>query len=309
MRLKTMIRVLKDPDQLWKLLFGKLVSKDMLKWMPDTVYLKLRYRQLLGEKLNLHNPRTFTEKLQWLKLHDRKMEYIKLVDKYDVREHIAEVLGEEFLIPCLGLWERIDDIDFEALPASFVLKGTHDSGSVIICRDKSSFDIEDAKKKLSMSLKRNLFWQGREWPYKSLKPRIIAEKFMQTSDDQDLIDYKFFCFNGEPKFLYISQGLSDHRTAHISYASFDWKKEPFYRNDFPQFEELPQKPQTFDEMVKFSKILAKDYPFIRVDFYEINGCLYFGELTFYPGAGFTKFYPEEWNEKLGSWITLPDIGK
>lgn len=309
MRNDTLIQILKKPSIAWKLVFGKLVSKDLLNWLPDKFFLKLRYHQLLGEKLDLNNPKTFNEKLQWLKLYDRKVEYIKLVDKYEVREYISEALGDKYLIPSLGVWERIEDIDFNLLPESFVLKGTHDSGSVIVCRNKSNFDMEAAKQKLSASLKRNLFWQGREWPYKNLKPRIIAEKLMQTFDGQDIIDYKFFCFNGEPKFLYVSQGLSDHRTAHISYVSLEWEKEPFYREDFSIFEKLPEKPKTFDKMLEYSKILAKDYPFIRVDFYEINGELYFSELTFFPGAGFTKFYPEEWNEIIGNMIQLPKTKK
>lgn len=305
MKFSTLISIVKKPTTLGKLVFGKLVKKDWLKWMPDKMYLQLRYRELVGEKLNLDAPKTFNEKLQWLKLNDKRPEYAKLVDKYEVREYIARVMGEEHLIPCLGVWEDVEDIDFDLLPDAFVLKCTHDSGSVVLCRNKTNFSIENAKRKLAASLKKNLFWEGREWPYKNIKPRIIAEQFMESDDGQDLIDYKLFCFGGVPKFFYVSQGLHNHSTAHISYVSLEWEPEPFHRNDFAVFDVLPEKPKNIAKMIEYSKMLSRDYPFVRVDFYEIGGQIYFGELTFYPGSGFTKFYPEEWNEIIGGMLELP----
>ena len=294
-----------NPDSLAAAVMVNLAKSSISHYIPDAIFLRWQYRAIFGEPLCLKNPKTFNEKLQWLKLYDRRPEQQRLVDKYDVREYISGIMGEEYLIPCLGVWEHVEDIDFASLPNRYVIKCTHDSGSVIICRNKEEFDVDNAKKKLAQSLKRNLFWHGREWPYKNLKPRIIVEQFMKTKDGQDLIDYKFFCFNGVPQFLYVSQGLSNHATAHISYASLEWEKEPFYREDFPVFDTLPEKPKTFEKMLEFSKILAKDFPFIRVDFYEIDGRLYFGELTFFPGAGFTKFYPDKWNRIIGDMIQLP----
>jgi len=273
--------------------------------LSDKAYINYMYKVAFGKKPNLEAPKTFNEKLQWLKLYNRKPEYCDLVDKYEVKKYIAEIIGEQYVIPTLGVWDSFDDIDFDALPDRFVLKCTHDSGSVVLCRDKATFDVEKAREKLTRKLKSNLFWHGREWPYKDLKPRIIAEQYMENGTDKDLNDYKFYCFNGEPKFLYVSQGLSDHATAHISYVSMDWEKQPFKRNDFADFAELPPKPLNFEQMMELAKTLSANIPFLRVDFYDINGKLYFGELTFFPGAGFTAFDPPEWDEKIGAWITLP----
>ncbi len=266
----------------------------------------MQYKSVFGKKLNLKNPKTFNEKLQWLKLYDRNPEYCRLVDKYDVKKYISDTIGDEFIIPTLGVWDHFEDIDFDTLPDRFVLKCTHDSGSVVLCKDKKSFDIDGARKKLTRKLGMNLFWHGREWPYKNLKPRIIAEQYMECDNGEELIDYKFFCFGGDPKFVYVSQGLSNHATASLSYLWMDWTRAPFYRGDFPQFDQLPEKPKTYDKMVEFAKSLSKEYPFARVDFYEINGNLYFGEITFYPGSGFTIYEPDGWDAKMGDWITLPN---
>ena len=309
MRKETLKNMIKNPALISRALFQKLVVKDKLRWMSDKTFLKIRYKHLVGKRLNLKNPVTFNEKLQWLKLYDRNPEYKKLVDKYEVREYIKSSIGEEYLIPFLGVWDKFEDIDFGALPDKFVLKCTHDSGSVVLCKDKSNFDIEYARRKLTAKMMTNLFWEGREWPYKDLKPRIIAEQYMECENGEELIDYKFFCFGGEPKFVYVSQGLADHSTAHLSYMWMDWTQAPFYREDFPQFDKLPDKPQTFDKMVEFSELFSKDYPFARIDFYEINGKLYFGEITFYPGSGFTVYSPNGWDGKIGEWIELPKKNK
>lgn len=305
MKLATMKSFAKNPSQIVKAAFNKLVSMDRLHWMPDKSFLKLRYWSLTGKKLNLEDPKTLNEKLQWLKLYNRDPFYRKLVDKQDVKEYIAQTIGEEYLIPTLGVWDRFEDIDFDSLPQRFVLKCTHDSGSVVLCGDKDTFDIAAAREKLNDKLSKSLFWEGREWPYKGLKPRIIAEQYMENEDGSELVDYKFFCFGGDPEFVYVSQGLSDHHTARISYVSMDWKPEPFHRSDFMQFEEIPSKPKNFDKMVEFSRKLASDYPFVRVDFYEICGKLYFGEITFFPGSGYTEFKPDEWNLFWGKRLVLP----
>ncbi len=274
--------------------------------MSDKAYLKLRYNCIMGKKLNLDNPVTYNEKLQWLKLYDRKPEYTKMVDKYEAKKYVADIIGEEYIIPTLGVWDNVNDIDFDTLPNQFVLKCTHDSGGLVICKDKAELDIENAKNTLNHFLNRNFYNVHREWPYKDVKHRIIAEKYMEDESGKDLKDYKFFCFNGEPKLLYISEGLSDHSTAKISFADMDYNIAEFKRNDFKPFNELPKKPINFEKMKELAKVLSKDRAFIRVDFYEINKKIFFGELTFFPCSGYLPFDPEKYDKILGDWITLPN---
>ncbi|MBE6570786.1 MAG: glycosyl transferase [Ruminococcaceae bacterium] len=274
--------------------------------LSDEEYIKLAFKIKMGKDVNLKNPKSFSEKLQWLKLFDHKPEYVPMVDKYEVKKIVADKIGEEYIIPTLGVWDSFDEIDFSALPDKFVLKCTHDSGGISFCRNKAEFDFEAARKKIEKSLKRDYFLNGREWPYKNVKRRIIAEAFMEDASGPDLNDYKFYCFNGEPKFLYLSQGLSDHSTASISYLNLDWTIAPFKRTDYKPFETLPKSPKNYDTMLEYCRVLSKDIPFLRVDFYEINEKLYFGELTFFPGSGFTKFDPDEWDEKIGEWLILPE---
>ena len=296
------MKILKKPS----LLFATFGHRGFFNWMNDKQYLKLLYKIRTGQKLNLENPQTFNEKLQWLKLHDRRPEYTVMVDKYAVKKYVADEIGEQYIIPTLGVWERFDDIDFDKLPDQFVLKCTHDSGGLIICRDKSKLDFKAVKKKINRCLKHNYFWGCREWPYKNVKPRIIAESYMKCSDSPFLKDYKFFCFNGKVKFLYLSEGLENHNIARISYVTLDWKQADFYREDYKTFNKMPPKPINFDKMIKFAEIFSKDIPFLRVDFYEVNGKIYFGELTFYTGSGFTKFEPENADIKIGNLLKLPD---
>ena len=285
----------------------KLSQRGLLTILSDKTYIKTMYYAKMGKKLDLKDPKTVSEKLQWLKLYDRKPEYTTMVDKYAAKSYVAERIGEEYIIPTLGVWDSFDEIDFDSLPEQFVLKCTHDSGGLVICRDKSKLDKEVTQRKIEKSLKANYFWNGREWPYKNVKPRIIAEKYMEDGGNPDLKDYKFYCFGGEPKFLYISHGLSNHATAHINFISLDWEKMPFRRTDFAEFDILPPKPKNFDLMIEFCKKLSADIPFLRVDFYDINEKLYFGELTFFPGSGFTILEPKEWDLKLGQWIDLSTI--
>lgn len=286
-----------------------LVNSDYINYshMPDEKFLKQKFECRMGYPLNLKNPLTFNEKLQWLKLHDRRKIYTTMVDKYAAKEYVARIIGKQYIIPTLGVWDNFDEIDFEKLPNRFVLKCTHDSGGLVICKDKKCFDCVAAKKKIMKSLKRNYYYLGREWPYKNVTPRIIAEKYMEDEDGTELKDYKFFCFNGKVKFLYLSEGLSNHKTAKISYVTLDWKQAEFYREDYQPFDELPQKPVNFDKMIEFAEILSKDIPFLRVDFYEINEQLFFGELTLYTGSGFTRFVPEEWDRRIGEYIDLSTI--
>ncbi|WP_242966861.1 ATP-grasp fold amidoligase family protein [Desulfosporosinus sp. FKA] len=286
-------------------LFKWLIVKKWSRIIPDKQYLKIQYRLHTGKKLNVDDPKLFNEKLQWLKLYDHTPEYITMVDKYAAKEYVANIIGDQYIIPTLGVWDSFDEIDFDSLPNQFALKCTHDSGSVLVCRDKSKLDRGSAKKKLSEALNRNGFLYGREWPYKEVKARIIVEKYMEEKPRKSLKDYKFYCFNGKPKFLYLSEGLENHATAHISYVTLDWEKTPFVRTDYAPFETLPEKPSQFEKMKELAAIMAKGIPFSRIDFYEINKQVYFGEITFFPASGYAQFSPEEWDGKVGEWLMLP----
>lgn len=287
--------------------FLRLARKKKLNWMSDEKYLKRLYHARTGKKLDLKSPRTFNEKQQWLKLYDRDPEYVTLVDKYEVKKYVAAKLGEEHVIPNLGVWERFDDIDFDALPEQFVLKCTHDSGGLVVCRDKEKLDRAAAKEKIEKSLGRNYYWSGREWCYKDVKPRIIAEKYMSDSgaeSGEGLTDYKFYCFNGEPRFLYISKGLEHHPTARISFLTLDWQFAPYERRDYKPFEELPPKPSRFDEMTEMCRKLAKGKRFVRIDLYQIEEEVYFSEITFYPCGGFIPFKDPKHDEEIGDMLRL-----
>lgn len=425
-----------------KKIFIILVWYNVLNWLPDKLFLKLRYKMAFGQCLNLDNPQTFNEKLQWLKLHDHNPLYITLADKYAVRDYIKEKLGEEYLVPLVaeGAYADARNIDFDKLPNQFVLKCTHDSGSIIICRDKSKFDKESAIKKLNKALKHNYYYIGREWPYKNIKPQIIVEKYMENGNivpedykvycfngkpkyivvfhnrfdvskemsetvydinwnpqkisldahfkisdeicpkpeclsemletaeklsigmaqsridfyiidnslkfgevtlytasgfqpmipeeldvelgkaidisglggvnqsrykhNKELTDYKFYSFNGKVKYLYVSTGLENHKTAQISFLEPEWKFAPFERNDYEPYSELPAKPVHYKEMLEIAEYLSKDIPFLRIDLFEVNDRIYFSELTLYPSSGFMPFKPREWDKKIGNELTL-----
>lgn len=280
--------------------------KKLLWWMPDKPYLQLYYLTKLKKVLHLKNPQSFNEKLQWLKLYDRKKIYTTMVDKYEAKRYVAERIGEEYIIPTLGVWERVEDIDFDALPSKFVLKCTHDSGGLIVCRDKSKLDLEKTKKILRKSLRNDFYIEAREWPYKNVKRRIIAETYMEDeSQKKGLIDYKFYCFDGKPQFLYISKGLEDHANASISFLNLDWSFADFQRSDYKGFEELPEKPAGYETMLKLAERLSAGFSFLRVDLYEIGGKIYFSELTFTPCGGTMRFAPAEWDDEIGKMFTLP----
>ncbi len=281
--------------------------RKICRFFPDKLFVKLKYKLTTGKKLNLKNPQTYNEKLQWMKLYHRKPEYTKMVDKYEVKKYVADKLGEECIIPTLGVWESFDEIDFDILPEQFVLKCTHDSGGIVICKDKSKLDMEKARFKIERSMKRNYFYYGREWPYKNVKPRIIAEQYMVDESGYELKDYKIFCFGGKVKIIEID---FDRFTSHKrNLYSRDWElldMEIIYPSDPSKAFE---KPQNLDEMIKAAELLSADIPAVRVDFYNINNKMYFGEITFFHECGLGKITPEEWNYKMGSWITLPEKTK
>lgn len=290
--------------------FLYLSKLGIYNWMGDEVYLRKRYNCVLGQELDIVNPCTFNEKLQWLKIHDRNPEYIKMADKFYAKQFVAENIGEEHIIPTLGCWEHFEDINFDSLPEQFVLKCTHDSGGLVVVRDKNTFDKIKAKKKIEKCLKHNYFYNSREWPYKDIKPQIIAEKYMEDGQGQKgLTDYKFYCFNGKPEYLYVSVGLENHETARISFLNLDWTFADFNRSDYLPLEKLPTKPSQFEKMKEIATQLSKGCPFLRVDLYEINGKVYFGELTFYPAEGMMPFCPKEADKKLGDLLDISKVGR
>ena len=271
--------------------------------IPDWIYLQIKYYMRTGRRLNLRNPVTYTEKLQWLKLHDRRPLYTTLVDKYAVKQYVAEKLGQEHIIPLIGVWDRAEDIPFDTLPDQFVLKCTHDSGGLQICRDKAVFDFDAAKKKIQAVLKSNFYWISREWPYKNVRPRVIVERYMEDAATGDTRDYKFFTFNGEPKVMYIATGRETGET-YGDFFDMDFNHLDMVI-DHKQAPVMPQKPDTFEEMKEAARKLAEGIPQVRVDFYEIDGEFYFGELTFFHCGGFELLHPEELNFQWGQWIDLP----
>ena len=277
--------------------------------LSDINYIKILYKERIGKNLSLSNPQTFNEKLQWLKLNDRKDIYTTMVDKYEAKKYVATIIGEEYIIPTIGIYDKFDDIDFDELPDQFVMKCTHDSGGLVIVKDKKDLDISLAKKKINKSLKRNYYYAGREWPYKNIKPRILIEEYMEDKNSSSMKDYKFFCFNGVPKIMYLSEGLENHNTASMSFYDMNFKLTDCKRKDYKLLDYSPKRPETFELMKKFASILSTGIAHLRVDFYEINGHLYFGELTFTTCAGFVPFENEEWDKKLGDLIDLSLVKK
>ena len=292
-------------NKIVKRVYRELVNRGAYDHLSDEAFLKKQFYIRMGKELDLNAPRTFNEKLQWLKLYNRRPEYTTMVDKYEAKKYVAECIGEEHIIPTLGVWHTFEEIDFSALPDQFVLKCTHDSGGLVICRDKSKFDAKAAKKKIGKSLRRNFYLKSREWPYKNVKPRIIAEQFMEDRETRELRDYKFFCFDGEPKVMFIA---TDRQTAgqEVKFDFFDMDyKHLDVRNGHANATNLPKKPAMFEEMKALSKKLSKGIPHVRVDFYEIEGKVFFGELTFFHFSGMVPFEPEQWDYTFGDWIKLP----
>lgn len=273
--------------------------------LDDIQFIKLLFKSSMNYKLSLENPKTFNEKLQWLKLYDRKPEYTIMVDKYRVREYIADKIGEEYLIPLIGVWDDPDDIDFDSLPNKFVLKCNHDSGGLSICRDKKTFDVNIAKKKLKKSLKTNYYYSGREWPYKNVPRKIIAEKYITDETGTNLRDYKFYCFDGKAKVagIYQDRNTDKETTGDFFDMDFNWLDFTF---NMPNAKVKPSKPNHFEKMIEIAEILSEGIPHVRVDLYLSNDKIYFGELTFFDGSGFDKIEPMEWDIKLGEWINLPE---
>lgn len=284
------------------------VVAKFFSFLPDKLYLSLRYRCCMGHWMNWKHPKTFNEKLQWLKLNDCKPEYTQMVDKFAAKNYVAERIGNKYIIPTLAVWDKVEDIDWNVLPDQFVLKTTHGGGSggVVICTEKSKLDKEKAIRKLKISMQKNAGYTYREKPYLKVPRKIIAEKFMEEHDAAnlpirtDLIDYKFFCFNGEPKFLYIS----DSPKHELVFLNTDWSVAPFKRKDYEPMKITPPRPNNLDEMLEVARRLSKGIPHVRVDLYNINHHIYFGELTFYTCGGLIPFTSEEYDRLIGDMLLL-----
>ncbi|NLE04472.1 MAG: glycosyl transferase [Crenarchaeota archaeon] len=300
-KLKRGIKLLKkDP----KRLFSTLGRNEFLNWIPDKPYLKIAYYYETGKKLDLNNPVTFNEKLQWLKLYDRKPQYTIFADKYAVRDYIKQRIGGKYLIPLIGVYDTVDEIPWDELPNKFVLKCTHGSKSNIICTDKNRLDIKRSKTQLSQWMKKNWFWFGREWPYKNLRPRIICEEFMEDASGGQLKDYKFYCFHGEPKVI---QVISERNNGHyyIDHYDLEWNKFIIPRKNYSKDPVAQDKPKDLDEMISISRELSKNIPFARIDLYNTESGISFGEITFFPVSGFIDFSDQQTDYLLGSWLRLP----
>lgn len=275
--------------------------------MDDRKYLEKLYRATFGKELNLENPQTFNEKLQWLKLYDRKPIYTTMVDKYAAKEYVADKIGEEYIIPTLGVWDKFDDIDFDALPDEFVLKCTHDSGGLAICKDKKTFNIEAARKKINRCLKRNYYYLFREWPYKDVPPRIIAEEYIEEEGKVVPEDYKVYCFNGKPKYIVVFHNRFDNSKAlSESVYDVDWKKQNISLDNHFAISDISQpRPKRLDDLLKFAEILSEGIAQARIDFYIIGNVIKFGEITLYTASGLQPMIPESMDMVLGDFIDLP----
>lgn len=291
----------------WYRAFGWLARKNLLSWMPDELYLKIAYWGRMEKKLDLEHPQSFNEKLQWLKINNRKEEYSIMVDKYMVKEYVGHLIGYDYIIPNLGVWDKFEDIDFDSLPNQFVLKCTHDSGGLVICKDKSLFDIKMAREKISFCLKQNYYCLNREWPYKNVTPRIIAESYLNNEGLEDIPDYKIHCFNGIPRIILVCKNRFSTNGLTEDFYSTDWTHLDIKRVAHPNAKETISKPEKLEEMIELAKVLSKGIPFVRIDFYEVSGRVYFGEITFFPASGMEKFIPEEIDKKLGDLIELPKL--
>ena len=279
-----------------------MLANNTYKYWPDSIWLKMIYWNKFHRNLNLSNPQSFNEKLNWLKLYNRNPLYSTLVDKFAVKKYVANLIGEEYVIPCYGVWDSFDEIDFNNLPDEFILKCTHDSGGVCICRNKKTFDYSEAKDIISKQLEHNFFWCTREWAYKNVPPRVLAEEYMVDESGEELKDYKFFCFNGEPH--YIEVDFDRFTNHHRNIYDLSWNlqeceiKFPSDRN-----KQIPC-PKNLDEMINMARALSDGFPHVRIDLYNISGRAYFGEFTFYHGGGWEHFSPKEWDLKFGNCIKL-----
>lgn len=309
-----------NKERFFYILKNRIFTKDAFHWyvnylfrilrkyglVDDKTFLKNQYRCQMGERLDLDNPISFNQKLQWLKLYDRQDRYSVMTDKYTAKEYVRNIFGADCIIPTYGIYDSMDSIDFSTLPNKFVLKATQGSGNhdVIICKDKSILDLNVIRKRMEKSLSYNCYSCTAEWVYKNIKPRIIIEKLLEDSSQDDIVDYKFMCFNGRVKCTCVCTDRNSKGGMKMTIYDRDWNIMPFERSH-PSEKTPIKKPVCYDNMITMAEQLSKDISFLRVDFYEVCGKYYFGEMTFYPASGFGKFQPQEWDNILGSWIELP----
>lgn len=298
--------LLHKPSEIIAYIFMKIAF-----FLPDRIYLSILFRLKMGQRLDLDNPKTFNQKLQWLKLYDRYPEHTNMVDKYEAKGIAAKIIGEDHIIPTYGVWSRFEDIDFDKLPEQFVLKATNGGGNrdVIICKDKSTFDYRKAESTLKRALSDNTIYRNfREWPYKNIKPRIIAEKYMSDGSGE-LKDYKFYCFNGEPKSVLIVNGRTSSEGMTYDYFDMDFIRFPYRTKGAKSSSKQISKPNSFEQMLQFARLLSNNTIHVRVDLYNVDGIVYFGEWTFYDSSGYDKFIPDKWDGIVGSWMKLPKYKK
>lgn len=298
------LKGLKNPGKGFRVFFYLQLLK-YGKIFNDKTYIKLIYYCMMGKRLNLNNPQTFNEKIQWLKLYDRKPIYTDMVDKILAKDYVARIIGNEHIIPTLAVFDNPDQIDFDKLPNQFVLKCNHGCGDMCICSDKTKLDYEKVRESLREGMNHDYYMQWREWPYKNVKRRIICEKFMVDESGYELKDYKFFCFNGKPEYLFIA---SDRQVkgeeTKFDFFDMDFNHMPF-TNGHPNNPKGVKKPAGFEKMKELAAKLSAGIPHVRVDFYDINGQIYFGELTLSHWSGMVPFEPEEWDKKFGDLLILP----
>ncbi len=287
--------------------FVKRVGYSFLKLIPDSIYVPFKYRKAFGRWPDLKNPRTFNEKLTWLKLNDHNPLYTRMVDKYEAKRYVADIIGEEYIVPTYGVWDRAEDIDFDSLPDKFVLKATHDSGRVIICRDKSTLDKNNAIREMRKSLRRNFYAVTREWPYKNVKPRIIAEKLLEVTDGGEIADYKVHNFNGVPKVILVCRDRFRETGLTEDFFDTEWKHISVRRPGHPNAPVLEDKPAKLSKMLELSEKLSNGYPFMRTDFYCVDGKVYFGEITLYPASASVPFIPQTFDELFGAELNITNF--
>lgn len=282
-----------------------IIARKLVRVLPDELYLKLLFHSRVGYYPNLKRPKSFNEKLQWLKLHYYQPDYAKMVDKVTAKDYVAGIIGDKHVIKTLGVWNNVDEIDWHSLPNQFVLKVTSDSGGVVVCKDKNALNIDDAKAKLNKGWGKNYYQYNKEYPYRDLTPRIIAEEYMEDESGYELKDYKFFCFNGEPKYLFVaSDRQKQNEETKFDFFDLEWNHLPV-KNGHPNSSKEIMKPNNFDEMISIAQKLSQGMPHVRVDLYNINGQIYFGELTFFHWSGMIAYEPREWDYRFGDFIHLP----
>jgi len=273
----------------------------------DKTYLRIMHRLKLHKKLDIDDPQSYNDKLQWLKLYYHRPDFITMADKVAVKAYVSSKIGEEYVIPLLGEWNRVKDIDWSALPNQFVLKTNHDGGNfgIVICKDKMLFNKRKAIKRLKRSLRRNTFLLGREWPYKNIPRKVFVEKYLEDFETQSLLDYKFLCFNGKVRMLYVVSERQSRTGVKFDYFDEDYNHLDVYQL-YPNAQTPPKKPHNFERMKELAEKLSEGIPHVRIDFYEVNGKVYFGEFTFFPYGGWATFHPEKYDYILGQYIKLPE---